>query len=241
MSDIFNEVDEAIREDQWRALWNRFGGYVIGVALAIVLATAGNQFWKSYQQDQREEAAILYLSGLRALDEDKREAALGQFAKLTEGGHEGYAALALHEQASDALRHEDAAQSIAVLDSIADNGGISDELRAIASIKAAMLAMDVEEPDAVLARLTPLATEGAAYEHLARELKAAVAYKMGDADTARTEFTALVQDAMSPFGVRQRSLEMMVLLGPGEEEATSEGQEEQAAETSDEENGDSAQ
>ena len=33
MSDIFREVDEDIRREQYKKLWDRFGAYVIGLTL----------------------------------------------------------------------------------------------------------------------------------------------------------------------------------------------------------------
>ena len=37
MSDIFREVDEDLRHEQYKKLWDRFGIYVIGLAVLIVL------------------------------------------------------------------------------------------------------------------------------------------------------------------------------------------------------------
>ena len=40
MSDIFREVDEEIRHERYKRLWDRFGPYLIAVALLIVVGTA---------------------------------------------------------------------------------------------------------------------------------------------------------------------------------------------------------
>ena len=45
MSDIFREVDEDIRHERFKRLWDRFGPWVIGVAVLIVLITAGYRGW----------------------------------------------------------------------------------------------------------------------------------------------------------------------------------------------------
>ena len=37
MSDIFREVDEDLRREQYKKLWERFGSYVIGLAVLIVV------------------------------------------------------------------------------------------------------------------------------------------------------------------------------------------------------------
>ena len=53
MSDIFREVDEDIRRDQIKKLWDRFGPYVLGLALLIVLGTAGYRGWGHNFRDLR--------------------------------------------------------------------------------------------------------------------------------------------------------------------------------------------
>ena len=43
MSDetIFREVDEEVRAEQFQKLWKRYGAYVTGAAVGIVVAVAG--------------------------------------------------------------------------------------------------------------------------------------------------------------------------------------------------------
>ena len=40
MSDIFQEVDEELRRDEFGKLWKQFGGYIIGACVAIILLSA---------------------------------------------------------------------------------------------------------------------------------------------------------------------------------------------------------
>jgi len=47
MSDLnfIREIDEEVRRDQMLKLWQRYGHYAIGLAVLIVLATAGWRGW----------------------------------------------------------------------------------------------------------------------------------------------------------------------------------------------------
>ena len=40
MSDIFREVDEDIRQEKYRRLWDRFGPWVLGVAVLIIVGSS---------------------------------------------------------------------------------------------------------------------------------------------------------------------------------------------------------
>ena len=46
---LLKEIDEELRHERFAKLWQRFGNWVIGVALAVVVVVAGHQGWKSYQ------------------------------------------------------------------------------------------------------------------------------------------------------------------------------------------------
>ena len=45
MADIFREVDEEVRRDKALEFWSKYQNYLIGLAIVIVLATAGWRLW----------------------------------------------------------------------------------------------------------------------------------------------------------------------------------------------------
>ena len=59
MADIFREVDEALKEDKAKVLWQRYGNAAIAVVVLVVLATGGYVFWQDYslRRDQERTAA----------------------------------------------------------------------------------------------------------------------------------------------------------------------------------------
>ena len=55
MSDIFREVDEEVRRDQFKKLWERYGIFIIALAVLFVAAVGG---WRGYQWWQAKQAAV---------------------------------------------------------------------------------------------------------------------------------------------------------------------------------------
>ena len=53
MADIFREIDEELQQDRAAKLWQRYGGWVLAVAVGVVLAVAGNVFWTRYTADRQ--------------------------------------------------------------------------------------------------------------------------------------------------------------------------------------------
>ena len=46
VSDIFDEVDEEVRREQFKKLWDRYGTLFVALAVLIVVAVGG---WRGYQ------------------------------------------------------------------------------------------------------------------------------------------------------------------------------------------------
>ena len=71
MTDIFKEVDEDLRREQFRKLWDRFGPYVIGLAILIVVATAGIRGWDYWQEKQAQATGDRFLAALDLANQGK--------------------------------------------------------------------------------------------------------------------------------------------------------------------------
>ena len=96
MSDdsFIREVNEEFRQDQAKALWNRFAPIIIAAAVIIVLGVAG---WRGYEYwvNSRADASGDRFSQALALGEQgKPDEALAALEALEADGHGSYPVLA---------------------------------------------------------------------------------------------------------------------------------------------------
>ena len=54
MSELFDEVDEEVRRDQLKKLWDQYSIYIIALALLIIAGVGG---WRGYQYLEAKKAA----------------------------------------------------------------------------------------------------------------------------------------------------------------------------------------
>ena len=54
MSELFDEVDEEVRRDQLKKLWDRYSLYIVAMAILIVVAVGG---WRGYEYLEAKKAA----------------------------------------------------------------------------------------------------------------------------------------------------------------------------------------
>jgi hypothetical protein len=96
MADIFNEIDEQLRQEKIRKLWDRYGVLLLVLAVAIVAGVAGWRFYDNWrvQQAQAQGDAFVAAGRLAATGDVKgAEAGFATLAATSSGGYPALAAL----------------------------------------------------------------------------------------------------------------------------------------------------
>ena len=213
MADIFREVDDDLRHDRQLALWKRYGNYVIGVAVAIVLATAGTVFWRDYQKGQREAEGERFAIARELADGERTAEAIAAFAGLARDAGAGYATLSSLEEAALRAQSGDGAGAMTIYERIAGDSGVDSMYRDLASLLLVLHSFDSGDPQELAARLAPLRADANPWRYTAGELSALLAAAGGDRAQAREILTELTSDPDTPPGLRARAVEHLAVLG----------------------------
>jgi hypothetical protein len=214
VSDIFHEVDEEVRREQFKKLWDRWGNYILALMVVVVLAVAAWRAWEWWQAKKAMEAGAAFEAALTLAEADKHQEAEAAFAKIAADAPSGYRILARFREAAE-LGLRDKAAAIKLYDALAADGSIPVTLRELASIRAGFMLVDTAPYDEMRSRLEPFAEASRPFRHTARELIALAAWRMGDMANARKWFDAMNADAETPTGARAR-IEMLMALAAGE-------------------------
>jgi len=211
VSDIFREIDEELRRDNFLKLWQRYGKYVVALALALVAVTALFVGWRGYLQRQREAEGVRYAAALDLANQGKSKDAADQFAAMVQGMSGGRAVLARFEAASLTAKNGDAAGAVALYDKISADGSIEQIYRDLATLLAGRFMLDTD-PKAAAERLKTLTDAANPFHPTALELTALAELKAGDKAAARAIYQKLVDDLTAPSGLRARAAEMAAAL-----------------------------
>jgi hypothetical protein len=211
VSDIFNEVDEEVRREQLKKLWERYGNLIIAAAVMVVLAVAA---WRGYDYWQARQAAVAgsaFDAATVLADQGKHDEAEAAFTKLAADGTAGYRLLARLRSAEELGEHDPKA-AVTAYDAIAADNASQPLLGNLASIRAALLLVDTASFDEMTRRLEPLAQPNGAFRHTARELLAWSAWRNGDQAAARRWADAAKSDPEAPNALRARMDVLTTLL-----------------------------
>ena len=203
MSDIFTEVDEEVRREQLKKLWERYGNYVAAAAFLVVAAVAAWRAYDYWETRRAAEAGAAYDAAAQLADEGKHNEAEAAFAKLVTDGTAGYRVLARLREAGE-IADRDPKAAVAAYDRIAGETTGQPLVSELAAIRAAFLLVDTAKLDEMAQRLEPLAQPSGTFRHTARELLALAAWRNGDIAALRRWSEAAKNDPEAPSGVRSR-------------------------------------
>jgi hypothetical protein len=212
VSDIFQEVDEELRRENFAKLWARFGKYVIALAVLLVVATGGVTQWRQYQLHQRQAEGARYVAALTLARQGKDQDAATAFAAIARQAGGGHATLARLEEAALKAHAGDAAGAVAAYGALAADSSVDPVYRDVATLLAAQYGLAAGDPKAIIAKLAPLTSADNPWHPSALELTALADLKAGDKAAARTTYQRIADDLSAPQGLRARAAEMLTAL-----------------------------
>jgi len=204
VTDIFQEVDEEVRREQLKKLWERYGGYLIAACIVVVLGVGGWRGYEWWQAKQAAQSGAAFEQAVALAESGKHQEAAAAFAKLSADGTTGYRVLARLRQAAE-LASVDRKAAVAAYDAIAADNRPGQVVQDLAAVRASFLLVDTAPYSDILRRLEPAAAADRAFRHSARETLALSAWKAGDMSAARRWTETIMSDPQTPPGPRSRA------------------------------------
>jgi hypothetical protein len=208
---LFREVDEEVRQDEYKKLWQRHGKLISTAIAALILGVGGYQFYQHYQQQLAEQAAVVYNEALKKAGDGKLDDAM---AALKAVNHSGVVQLAQLKEADLLVEKGEKEKAVLAYDAFAAGPTNDKTLVDTAKIKAGYLLVDTSTPDQLLLRLGAFDKDTEIWRHQAREIFGLSAWRIKDYAMADRYMKALVDDLETPQGMRQRAMMMVQLIAP---------------------------
>jgi hypothetical protein len=212
MSDIFREVDEDLRREQLKKLWDRYGTYVIGLAVLIVVVVGGYKAWQWWETSRAAATGDRFLAAIALSEEGKHDEAVAALDGIVSDGSGGYPVLASFRAAAEKAAAGDDDGAVAAYEAIAARRGVPTLLADLARLRAALILADSLSAQELASRIGDLAGTGNPWRHTAREVLGLAAWRANDLATARQYFDDILADQESAPGVRNRAQLMLALI-----------------------------
>jgi hypothetical protein len=211
VSELFDEIDEDVRRDQLKKLWDQYSIYIVAGAFLIIAAVGG---WRGYQYLEAKKAAeagAAFDKAAELSEQNKHSEAEAAFADLAAKAPSGYRMLARLRAAAEAGSRDPQAAA-KLYDDIAADRSVSAPEQDLARVRAAGLLLETSTYPNMLQRLEPAAAPGATFRHTARELLALSAWRTNDTTAARKWLDLIANDGETPPSLRSRAEALQALL-----------------------------
>ncbi|KRR25568.1 hypothetical protein CQ14_18020 [Bradyrhizobium lablabi] len=213
MSELFDEVDEEVRREQLKKLWDKYSILIIAGMILIIAAVGG---WRGYQYLEAKKAAEAGAAFDRAVElteANKHAEAEAAFADLAAKAPFGYRVLARLRMAAE-VAERDRPAAAKLFDEIAADRSVGVAEQDLARIRAAQLLLETATYPNMKERLEAAAAPGSTFRHSARELLALSAWRANDTAATRQWLDMIANDGETPPSLRSRAEALQALLPP---------------------------
>jgi hypothetical protein len=188
---LLKEVDEEVRAEQLRSWWQRFGSWLVGAAIIIVLGTVASELWQGHHRQQGEAVTTAMLEAA-ALGEQGLPADAAARLKDVTAGDDLQTILNL-QRAQYLLQAKKPEEANALLKELA----ASENSPALADYAAILTR---QEGDITVDR--PL-------YHTRREIQAVALGEAGKTDEARTLLEKMIHNPTTPASLAERARQLL--------------------------------
>src|SRR3569623_888518 len=200
---LIREVDEELRRDRMRKLWRQGGPWVIGAAVAVVLAVAGYEGWTWWQKSQAAKSSDQFYAATQIADGTDVAAAKKALDDVIAQGSGGYPMLAQFREAALLSSEGKVDDAVAAYDQLASSIN-NTHLRELALVLGANLLIDKGDVQAVEQRVGGSLTPASPMRNAAHEVMGLTQYKAGKLDDAMKSFQAILEDPQATRDTQSR-------------------------------------
>ena len=210
---FLREVDDALREDEFKTALQRYG-IPLGIGLLLgLLALAGYLWWSDHQKGEAARRGEEFTLALDQVESGNLTGARTKLDALAKEGGGASQAAAMMLQAGILLETGKTSEAAIQFAAIAADDSAPQAYRDLATIREITVKFDTMKPDDVVSRLKTMAVPGNAWFASAGELVGMAYVKQGRNDLAGPLFAAIAKDKDSPESARSRARQMAGLLG----------------------------
>jgi hypothetical protein len=213
VTDVFQEVDQSLREETLASFWKRWQWVIYGIVAAVIIAVVAFEVMRGLRNAEIANAAKIYDTAFVAGESGDLATSRTRFTEL-ENDKTGFAVIAGHMLAGveKQLTDDPAAIEAHLQKVTADPGVLGD----FAILKIGYLKADTATLAELEATMKPLIDRNNPVSHLATELVAAKVLAEGDVERARDLFESLAAKLDAPQAMQRRVAQALSTLPPRE-------------------------
>ncbi len=211
MANIFNEVDEDIRKERYKKLWSRYGKYLIGFIILIVLIFSINQYLVSKNISDNKKLLDIYFAAAEDIEKSQFQLANESLNKIYNSKNTTLAAFSAFKLSESYFMNNDNINATTVLENIFNNNSLETIYRELALYKYIMINFDVLDISDIESKVSIINDKESQLKPYFEELLGIKYITKGNKTKASFIFEELSSSENTPFDLKVR-LEKLIQI-----------------------------
>ena len=211
MSDVFQEVDEDIRQERYKTIWKRYRYYFISIIMVLIIAVATNAFLRHENFKKVNERSDKFFNAVSISNSNSDEALklLNEFSKTELKSSQYNVVLSLFIEAAINREKQDFSAALNVYSQIAKMENIDIFYIDYANLCAAETLISSGDIEAAIVILEMLIKNNSPLLLIAKEYLGYVEISKGNYEKSKTLFEEIYEDASSSQEMINRVKEVL--------------------------------
>ena len=213
---FFDEVDEEVRNEKFKELVNKYGGFILAVVIAGLAFAVGYEKVGEWRVSKAEQSNIRYVQAVTpGTDYENNIAELESIVNTESGLYKDIARLQI---ANILLDNNQTTKALDVLSKIYQDNTVSEKIREIAAVKLATYKIDSAPYAEIESMLGPIVRKGGAWAPMAKELLAMSAIQNKDMAKAKALYEELLAGGNISEEFRARINDMLASINEAQQD-----------------------
>ena len=211
MSDVFQEVDEDIRQERYKTIWKRYRYYFISIIMVLIIAVATNAFLRHENFKKVNERSDKFFNAVSISNSNSDEALklLNEFSKTELKSSQYNVVLSLFIEAAINREKQDFSAALNVYSQIAKMENIDIFYIDYANLCAAETLISSGDIEAAIVMLEMLIKNNSPLLLIAKEYLGYVEISKGNYEKSKILFEEIYEDASSSQEMINRVKEVL--------------------------------
>ena len=204
MANIFNEVDEDIRKERYQNLWSKYGKYIIGFLILIIIVFSLTQYFQAKNISNNKAILDMYYSAAENIEKNQLDFANQELKIIYNQKNKTLAALSGFKMSETYLKNNQKEEAISLLEEIADNSSLETIYRELALYKYIMINFENINISSIEKKIESIGVNKSILNPYFQEIIGIKFLTIGKIEKANSIFTDLLSNEGTPFDLKMR-------------------------------------
>lgn len=198
------EIDEELRKKQLKSIWDRFGIYLIGLVIVVILSVGGYETVGYINKINSEKTSDQFEYALELVRDNEEVMAKNIFIEIS-GASTGYGGLSLFNLSNLSYNNGNYDEALMYLKKASQNEEISKKIRDFAILRSGFIMLEKNRIEEIEEILGVLLNDGTTFSFHAKEIIALAYYRDGRYKKSSEIFKEISNDASAPSTISVRA------------------------------------